>query len=199
MSGAYPYMLDTNAVSLLIRGRAGPTLHKLLMEHGACVSVITEAELRFGVTRRPDATRLAVAVAMFLQDTPVLPWTSATAHAYAELRTHMESRGVSLSAMDLLIAAHARAENCTLVSADLAFTKVPGLRVFDLSENNVSGGATDPAPYGRNKLVRAGVTRANVDEAIAHARTSVRRMTPKTKPEKAPQDKSRKKPPPKWK
>lgn len=35
--------------------------------------------------------------------------------------------------MDLLIAAHAIAEDCTLTSADRAFTKVPGLRVLDWS------------------------------------------------------------------
>ncbi len=133
MSAAYAYLLDTNAASTLIRGRVGPELQQLLMEHSACVSVITEAELRFGVARRPEATRLATAVAVFLQDTPVLPWTSATAQAYAELRTRMESAGVGLSAMDLLIAAHAWAEDCTLVSADGAFAHVPGLRVLDWS------------------------------------------------------------------
>ena len=47
MSGAYVYMLDTNAASTLIRGRAGAALQKLLTEQGACISVITEAELRF--------------------------------------------------------------------------------------------------------------------------------------------------------
>ncbi len=133
MSAAYAYLLDTNAASTLIRGRVGPKLQQLLMEHSACVSVITEAELRFGVARRPEATRLATAVAAFLQDTRVLPWTSATAQAYAELRTRMESAGVGLSAMDLLIAAHAWAEDCTLVSADGAFAHVPGLRVLDWS------------------------------------------------------------------
>ena len=135
MSRAYPYMLDTNAASTLIRGRAGADLQQLLMQHRACVSVITEAELRFGVARRPQANRLATTVAVFLQDTPILPWTSATAQAYAELRTRMESAGVGLSAMDLLIAAHAWAEDCTLVSADGAFVHVPGLRVLDWSAN----------------------------------------------------------------
>ena len=145
MSGAYPYMLDTNAASTLIRGQATSALQELLLDHGTCVSVITEGELRFGVTRRPEATRLATAVAVFLQDTPVLPWTSAAAHAYAELRTRMESRGVSLSAMDLLIAAHAQAEDCTLVSADRAFTQVPGLRVFNWSISGAPAAVKGPA------------------------------------------------------
>lgn len=133
MNGAHPYMLDTNAASTLIRGRIGQELQKLLMERSVCISVITEAELRFGVTRRPEATRLATAVDVFLQDTPVLPWISATARAYAELRTRMEIQGIGLSAMDMLIAAHALAENCTLVSADRAFAQVSGLRLLDWS------------------------------------------------------------------
>ena len=133
MSGAPPYMLDTNAASTLIRGRVSQALQGLLMEHGVCISVITEAEIRFGVARRPEATRLAKAVENFLQDTPVVPWTSATAKVYADLRTRMKIQGISLSAMDLLIATQALAEGCTLVSADRAFAHVPGLRVLDWS------------------------------------------------------------------
>jgi len=135
MSGAYRYLLDTNAASALIRGRVGPEVQQLLIDHSACISVITEAELRFGVARRPVATRLATAVGAFLQGTPVLPWTSDTAHAYAELRALLETTGVGLSAMDLLIAAQARAEDCTLISADSAFVHVPELRVLDWSAN----------------------------------------------------------------
>jgi tRNA(fMet)-specific endonuclease VapC len=126
-------MLDTNTASTLIRGRVGAALQSLLAKRDACISVITEAELRFGVTRRPDATRLASAVAVFLQDTPSLPWTSVTAKAHAQLRTRMETQGIGLSAMDLLIAAHALANDCILISADRAFAQVPGLRVLDWS------------------------------------------------------------------
>jgi tRNA(fMet)-specific endonuclease VapC len=126
-------MLDTNAASALIRGRVGAALQSLLAERDVCISVITEAELRFGMTRRPDATRLARIVEAFLRDIPSLPWTSATAMAYAELRTGMETQGIGLSAMDLLIATHALVEDRTLISADRAFAQVPGLRVLDWS------------------------------------------------------------------
>jgi len=43
----------------------------------------------------------------------------------------LEALGKPLGAMDLLIATHALAEDCTLVSADRAFAHVPGLRVLD--------------------------------------------------------------------
>ena len=133
MKSAYLFMLDTNAASFLIRGQGSEALQTLVKERDTCISVITEAEIRFGVKRKPEATRLAKAVEVFLQDMPCLPWTSATAEAYAELRTRMEIQGIGLSAMDLLIATHAVAENCTLISADRAFAQVPGLRVLDWS------------------------------------------------------------------
>ena len=133
MSCIYPYMLDTNAASVLIRGRMDHELQNFFMEHGVCISVITEAELRFGSKRRPEATRLATTIEVFLQDTPILPWTSSTAEIYAELRTRMGIRDIRLSAMDMLIAAHSLAEGSTLVSADRAFTQVPGLRLLDWS------------------------------------------------------------------
>ena len=118
--------------------------------------MITEAELRFGVRRRPEATRLARAVDLFLRDIPCLPWTSETAGVYATQRAKMEALGVGLSAMDLLIATHALAEGCTLVSADRAFTKVPGLRVLDCSGGGPSSGGAQslPATKGTARSVK---------------------------------------------
>ena len=186
MSGTYPYMLDTNAASTLIRGRAGPALQRLMTEYGACISVITEAELRFGVRRRPDATRLAKAAEMFLQDTAVLPWTSATAHAYAELRTRMEAQGIGLSAMDLLIATHALAEDCTLISADRAFAQVPGLRVLDWSADNVTAVSDSPVQDVRGKLAQETMAPYDIRDAAARARTSTRKSPLKPKAGRKP-------------
>lgn len=177
MSGAYRYMLDTNAASTLIRGQTGPALQRLMTEYGACISVITEAELRFGVRCRPDATRLAKAVEIFLQDIPSLPWTSVTAEVYAEQRTRMESQGIGLSAMDLLIATHALAEDCILISADRAFAQVPSLRVLNWS----AAPAADPADRMRAKLTRAGITPGDADAGVSHTRTFVRHAPPKAK------------------
>ncbi|MBU0622445.1 MAG: type II toxin-antitoxin system VapC family toxin [Gammaproteobacteria bacterium] len=177
-------MLDTNAASSLIRGRSGPALQRLMTEYGTCISVITEAELLFGVRRRPDATRLAKAVEAFLQDVPSLPWTSVTAEVYAEQRTRMESQGIGLSAMDLLIATHALAENCTLISADRAFTQVPGLRVLDWT------GSTDTvsAQRVRDKLAGAGISVRDVADAVALAR-SAQPVAAKSKAVKNPRKK----------
>ncbi len=56
------YQLDTNTVSFLVNGRSPAVrMHYVEAENqGAriAISAITEAELRFGLAKRPEATRL---------------------------------------------------------------------------------------------------------------------------------------------
>ncbi|MBS4095653.1 MAG: type II toxin-antitoxin system VapC family toxin [Sulfuricella sp.] len=125
-------ILDTNAVSAITKGRA-ESLNTILTETPYCISVITEAELRFGLARRPVNADLRRIVENFLASVDILPWTSACAAQYGFLCTELELRGKTLAPMDLLIAAQAVAAGCPLVSADRAFTQVPGLQVFDWS------------------------------------------------------------------
>ena len=125
-------MLDTNAVSALVKGQAS-RLAALLDKQAFCISVITEAELRFGLARRPVNPDLRRIVEQFLATAMVKPWESNCAQRYALLRAEQETRGTPLAPMDLLIAAHALAEDCTLVSADRAFGRVPCLTVVDWS------------------------------------------------------------------
>jgi len=125
-----PHILDTNAVSSLIQGRAAQ-LDALLRGRNLCLSVISEAELRYGLARRPQATRLAQAVESLLAACTILPWTPVTSRSYGTLRAQLEASGVALSAMDLLIAAHASEHDAVIVSADQVFTRVPGLTVLN--------------------------------------------------------------------
>ena len=117
------YMLDTNTVSYLIRGKP-PAIKKRLqqvsMSH-VCISVITEAELLRGVLNKPEATMLSKLINAFLLRVDALPWDSEVAASYARLRTLCEKEGKSLGNMDMLIASHAVAVNATLVSNDKAF------------------------------------------------------------------------------
>lgn len=123
-------MLDTNAVTAIIKDRA-KALSAILNERPSCISVITEAELRFGLARRAVNTELRRIVENYLASVDILPWTSASAQRYGLMRAELDMLGKPLAPMDLLIASHAMAEDCTLVSADRAFTQVPGLRLLD--------------------------------------------------------------------
>lgn len=130
MSGLY--LLDTNTASFIIRGDAVP-LQRLQSHPLAAVgmSVITEAELRHGLARKPGATRLAAAVAAFLQHVQALPWDGAAAAQYGALRARLEAAGTPLGALDMLIAAHALALGAVLVTNDQALQRVPGLPIED--------------------------------------------------------------------
>ena len=58
------YLLDTNTVSYIIKGNLPRVRERLVQTPMAqvTISVITEAELLFGIARRPEAERLKVAV-----------------------------------------------------------------------------------------------------------------------------------------
>jgi tRNA(fMet)-specific endonuclease VapC len=127
------YLLDTNIVSYIIKGNVPRVRERLVRVPMAqiAISVVTEAELRFGVVRRPDAVRLKIAVEEFLLRVAVLPWDSKAAKHYAEIRAAMERAGEPMGNLDIMIAAHALAAEVVLVTSDRAFRRVKGLKRED--------------------------------------------------------------------
>jgi tRNA(fMet)-specific endonuclease VapC len=97
------------------------------------ISVITEAELLFGLARRPDATKLKIVVEEFLLRVEVLPWDSEAAQQYSRIRATLEDAGEPMGNLDLMIAAQALASGLVLVSSDAVFRRVKGLKVEDWS------------------------------------------------------------------
>jgi tRNA(fMet)-specific endonuclease VapC len=130
---AVRYLLDTNTVSYIIKGIFPHVRERLLKVRVSEVgiSVVTEAELRFGVARLPQATKLAFVVEEFLLRVDVLPWDSPAARHYARLRATLEEHGEPMGNLDLMIAAQALAAGAILVSNDRVFRRVKGLKVED--------------------------------------------------------------------
>jgi len=127
------YLLDTNTVSYYIADkppRVRENLRRVSLQLTA-VSSITEAELRYGVARKPAAMRRRASVESFLADVLILPWDSAAARTYGELRAAQERKGRPLSAEDLMIAAHALSLDLALVTHDSVFSHVAGLKTDD--------------------------------------------------------------------
>lgn len=127
------YLLDTNAFSHAIRG-AYPDFNRRfesipLVNLG--LSVVSEAELLFGLARRPQARVLAHSVTSLLKKITILPWTSDVARVYAEVRTELGQKGQPIRHADMMIAAHALAENAVLVTNDAAFRRIDHLKVED--------------------------------------------------------------------
>lgn len=122
------YLLDTNTVSYALRGH--PKVLARMTEAPMTslgISVVTEAELLFGLARRPKAVRLQALVEEFLRRVDVLPWGRDCAARYGQLRAAMGERGKTLAPLDLLIAAQALAANTVLVSNDQAFAHWEGI------------------------------------------------------------------------
>ena len=121
------YLLDTNTVSYIAKGKspaARARLEALGEEEIVCISSITEAELRYGLAKRPAAHALRAAVEALLFKLRILPWGSKEADAYGGLRAKLEAAGITLSEFDMLIAAHALAVGAVLVTNDKVFLHV---------------------------------------------------------------------------
>ena len=129
------YMLDTNVVSHIMQGRDAALLARLVpVPVGQVViSSVTLAELEYGLHRKGHPERLKKAMAQVLLRMDVLPWDEAVARCYGGFCSDLESQGIHLSDLDMMIAAHAVAVGATLVSRDKAFDEVPkvpeGLRL----------------------------------------------------------------------
>ena len=126
----FPYMLDTNMVSYIVKGRSLAASARLLAlrdDEIATLSAITVAEIRYGLAKKPDATTLKSLMDAFLASVRVLPWGREEAEAYGRVRAKLEKNGVSLGNMDMMIAAHAIVTGATLVTNDNAFAQVDEL------------------------------------------------------------------------
>jgi tRNA(fMet)-specific endonuclease VapC len=127
------YLLDTNTASYIIKGNL-PNVREHLMRvptSDVGISTVTEAELRFGVARRANNSRLQIAVHEFLLRIDILAWDSAAATSYAAIRSAMEDAGTPIGNLDMMIAAHAVASNTVLVTHDKVFHRVKQLRCED--------------------------------------------------------------------
>lgn len=127
------YLLDTNTASYVIKGNF-PEVRRRLVKvpiERVYVSTVTEGELRYGVARRPGATRLQTTVEEFLLRVTILPWDSAAAQEYGRLRAMLESEGRPLGNLDMMIATQALASGLVLVTHDKAFRQIRTLKVED--------------------------------------------------------------------
>jgi tRNA(fMet)-specific endonuclease VapC len=129
------WLLDTNIISGLMREPQGAIAHqlkqRLLHVNGAKIatSVIVDCELRFGLAKKPSA-RIQNAYQVTIASIEVLDLDSSAVQSYANLRNFLENQGTLIGPNDMLIAAHALALGCVLVTDNEdEFCRIPGLRV----------------------------------------------------------------------
>lgn len=125
------YLLDTSIVSDLIRHPQGPVARQIAAkgEETVCTSVIVAAELRYGA-EKAGSKRLFERVDLVLSALEVLPLETPGDLHYGALHHHLARHGTPIGPNDLLIAAHARSLDLTVVTSnDREFSRVPNLQV----------------------------------------------------------------------
>ena len=131
------YLLDTNIASCIIKGNS-PAVDRRLVKVAMAqlaISAVTEGELRFGAARLPHATRLHNMIEDFFLRVAVLPWDSAAAQEYGQLRATLEREGQPMGNLDTMIVAHALALDAVLVTNDHAFARIKKLKVADWTKS----------------------------------------------------------------
>jgi tRNA(fMet)-specific endonuclease VapC len=125
-------MLDTDTCAFILR-RSSPALLERIQAvplQRQAVSMITVAELLYGVqvSRRKKAN--LAAVELLIRHLAVLDWPRQAAEHCADIRADLHRAGQLIGSNDLFIAAHARSLSATVVTNNVKdFGRVKALKV----------------------------------------------------------------------
>lgn len=125
------YLLDTDIVSAMLRDPRGPAAKQIARVGVSNIrtSIIVAAELRYGALRK-NAAVLTRKIEEFLARVAIEPFNHPADRFYAEIRTELEQAGIPIGRNDTLIAAHALALDCTLITNnEREFSRVQGLKI----------------------------------------------------------------------
>ena len=126
------YLLDTNICIAYLNGADDGVRDRLLSHSPAelCLCSIVKAELLFGARNSSKVAANLRRLASFFEPLECLPVDDAAAEHYAVLRVQLQREGSPIGANDMLIAAVALANECTLVTRNFReFDRVGGLSV----------------------------------------------------------------------
>ena len=129
------YMLDTNICSYIMRKHPGPLLETLQrhanQRDSILISAITYAEMRFGAVGKKASSKHQVIVDEFVERIDaVVPFDKSAVEYSAGIRKFLSDLGMQIGINDTMIAGHALAAECILVTNNLReFERVPELRI----------------------------------------------------------------------
>ena len=127
--------LDTNICSYILRRHPAGMIERFstLDRSQLWLSAIVAAELRYGAAKLASP-RFSSAVEAWLSGFDVRAWPLEATHHYAAIRSALERAGRPIGGMDVLIAAHAIAEDSAIITNNAReFHRVPGLAVEEWS------------------------------------------------------------------
>ena len=126
------FMLDTDTCSYIIKRSSMALLRRLqsIPVRDVCISVVSKAELLYGIEISPKHRQEEPAVQLFLRHVEVMDFPDEAALHYAKIRADLRGRGEMMGANDLFLAAHARALGFVLVTNNTReFKRIRGLSV----------------------------------------------------------------------
>lgn len=126
------YMLDTNICIYLIKKKPAQVFNtfKKLAVGDVAISAITLAELEYGIEKSKYPERNKIALTAFLAPIEIIPFSEKAATTYGKIRANLEKRGKIIGAYDLMIGAHALAEELILVTNNVReFERIPNLSI----------------------------------------------------------------------
>lgn len=126
------YLLDTNICIYLIKKKPIAVLERFqslsLGEVG--ISSITLAELQYGVEKSTNREKNLHALQQFLIPLEIADFDYDASIIYGQIRSKLEQAGQPIGSLDMLIAAHAKSLNISLVTNnEREFMRVSGLKV----------------------------------------------------------------------
>jgi tRNA(fMet)-specific endonuclease VapC len=123
---------DANTVVHYLKGRQ-PVVSRWLAESPADLAIpsVVAYEIEYGTLRIGTAGRRS-AVSGLLRNLVQVPFDDDAARSAAQIRFHVESRGLTIGPLDLLIAGTALSRNAVLATNNTReFSRVEGLRLVD--------------------------------------------------------------------
>lgn len=126
------YMLDTDICSYIIREKPLKVfeLFETLDMDQICISVVTYAELIYGVEHSSSKKINRSIVDNFTNHLNIIEWDKSAAEHYGKIRAFLQASGNIIGAMDMMIAAHAVSQKMTLVTNnEKHFKRVPKLNI----------------------------------------------------------------------
>lgn len=131
------FLLDTNICIYLIKQKPSKVLARFqtLALSDIGISSITVAELEYGVYKSQQQGKNRSALMQFLIPLQIVEFDQTAATIYGSIRSDLESRGLVIGSMDMLIAAHAMSLEATLVSNNLQeFSRIANLSLENWAE-----------------------------------------------------------------
>lgn len=125
------YMLDTDTCAFILRRSSQALLTRIqaVPLERQVMSMVTLAELLYGVQLSSRKKDNKAAVDALTRHLAVIDWTRDAAEHYADIRADLKKKGQLIGSNDLMIAAHARSLGAIMVTnKEKDFRRVKGLK-----------------------------------------------------------------------